>query len=56
MVELDGRKEFPIDHGPIKESLLADVVQVIKGWMELSPGNPNFSLAALCNAPPMDFA
>ncbi|KAA1106513.1 ubiquitinyl hydrolase 1 [Puccinia graminis f. sp. tritici] len=50
LVELDGRKAFPIDHGPIAPSqdLLEAVVPVVKQFIQLSQDNVNFNLIALC--------
>ncbi|GAA5846901.1 hypothetical protein JCM3766R1_000836 [Sporobolomyces carnicolor] len=36
LVELDGRRNSPINHGPIKVGLLEDTVEVVKRIMELT--------------------
>lgn len=53
LFELDGRKAFPIDHGPISQSkdLLEAVVPVVKKFIELSKDNVQFNLIALCQNP-----
>ncbi|PLW24819.1 hypothetical protein PCANC_24473 [Puccinia coronata f. sp. avenae] len=50
LVELDGRKGFPIDHGAISGSddLLDAVVPVVRRFIDLSKNNVNFNLIALC--------
>lgn len=35
-------------------AFLQDVTGIAKDWMELSKGNPNFNLVALCEAPAAD--
>ncbi|KAH9474019.1 hypothetical protein MJO28_000142 [Puccinia striiformis f. sp. tritici] len=49
LIELDGRKSFPIDHGPIPRSddLLDAVVPIVKKFIALSNDNLNFNLIAL---------
>jgi hypothetical protein len=55
LYELDGRKRFPINHGPTSEStLLEDACRVIKGFMERQPGEVRFTMVALCKAPPVE--
>ena len=52
VVELDGTKFAPVDHGPIEGGssgflqAVAGVVQ--RRWMSLEPGRVDFSLMALC--------
>lgn len=51
LYELDGRKKFPINHGPCESSeLLKKATEVIKGFMERDPGEVNFSMVALAAA------
>merc|ERR1712038_820584 len=49
LVELDGRKDGPIRHGPTTEmSLLKDACQkVVKKFMERDPGEVRFTILAL---------
>ncbi|CAG8622096.1 11343_t:CDS:2 [Funneliformis caledonium] len=44
--ELDGRKPFPINHGPCK-NLLEDSARLIKKFMERDPENYQFTVIAL---------
>jgi len=54
LYELDGRKKFPIYHGPTKpETLLRDAVKVIQEFMKRASGDSRFSIIAL--APPSPF-
>lgn len=47
LYELDGRKEFPINHGPSsEETLLEDAANVIKGFMERDPDEVRFTMLA----------
>jgi ubiquitin carboxyl-terminal hydrolase L3 len=49
--ELDGRKSFPINHGPTSpESFLMDAVAVVRQFMDRDPANLNFSMCALAPA------
>lgn len=47
--ELDGRKQFPINHGPISapELLLEDSVKICKSYIERQPDLVQFSIVAL---------
>jgi hypothetical protein len=55
LYELDGRKRFPINHGPTSENtLLEDACRVIKLFMERQPGEVRFTMVALCKAPPAE--
>lgn len=46
--EMDGRKEFPIDHGSTcPENFLNDAIQVVRKFLERDPNNLQFSLCAL---------
>jgi len=46
--ELDGRKPFPINHGPSStETLLEDSVKIILEFMKRDPTQMNFSMMAL---------
>lgn len=49
LYEFDGRKRFPINHGPTtKETLLADAVKVIKAnFMDRDPEEVGFAMLAL---------
>lgn len=50
--ELDGRKEFPVNHGPISspEMLLEDAAKICKGYIERQPDLMQFSIVALSPA------
>ncbi|KAH9822698.1 hypothetical protein DFH28DRAFT_881648 [Melampsora americana] len=48
LIELDGRKDFAIDHGPIEGDLLHAVVPVVKKFMTLADNDLQFNLIALC--------
>ncbi|KAJ8328418.1 ubiquitinyl hydrolase 1 [Batrachochytrium dendrobatidis] len=45
--EMDGRKPFPINHGPTTGDLLMDSVAVIQRFMSREPEQVNFSILAL---------
>ncbi len=48
LYELDGRKKFPINHGPTShETLLSDACKVIKMFMDRDPGEISFTIVAL---------
>ncbi|BGP54693.1 hypothetical protein JCM8202_003200 [Rhodotorula sphaerocarpa] len=49
LIELDGRRNSPINHGPIQEDLLNDTVKVVKRIMELTQ-SIQFNLVALSPA------
>jgi len=54
LYELDGRKKFPINHGPTSPtSLLKDATKVIKEFMARAKGDGRFAIIAL--APPSPF-
>ncbi|ESN91597.1 hypothetical protein HELRODRAFT_185187 [Helobdella robusta] len=51
ILELDGRKGAPIDHGPSsEETLLEDSIKVVKKFMERNPSDINFTVVALAKA------
>jgi ubiquitin carboxyl-terminal hydrolase L3 len=46
--ELDGRKEFPIDHGPSSpDSLLEDAIRVVQEFMARDPDDVRFNMVSL---------
>lgn len=46
--EMDGRKCGPINHGSTtQETFLKDAIQVVKKFVDLDPGNSNFSMQAV---------
>jgi len=48
LYELDGRKSFPINHGPTSpESILEDGVRVIREYMSRDPDDIRFTVTAL---------
>lgn len=52
LYELDGRKNFPINHGPTTaETFLADACQVAHGFIEREPDNVNAGLIVLAPKP-----
>lgn len=55
LYELDGRKSFPINHGPSSgDTLLADACRVIRSFMDRDPEELRFTTVAFCNAPPAE--
>lgn len=52
LIELDGRRESPINHGPIAEDsdLLESAVEVIKKVVETGGGSVEFNVTALVPA------
>eukprot|EP00753_Platysulcus_tardus_P010840 PLAT3102.1.p2 GENE.PLAT3102.1~~PLAT3102.1.p2 ORF type:complete len:266 (+),score=146.76 PLAT3102.1:42-839(+) len=51
LYEMDGRKDFPINHGETtEETLLEDACRVIRGFMDRDPGEVRFTLMALAAA------
>eukprot|EP00884_Botryococcus_braunii_P023448 jgi/Botrbrau1/9788/Bobra.85_1s0032.1 len=49
--ELDGRKLFPISHGPSSpETFVEDAVRVMKSFIDKASGALNFNIMALCAA------
>lgn len=52
LVELDGRKAGPVPHGAsTPDTLLEDVVRVVKEFMSRNPDSLQFNLIALCGQP-----
>lgn len=50
LYELDGRKQFPINHGSTTaETLLEDTCVVVKQFMERDPGELKFTILALAH-------
>eukprot|EP00894_Picocystis_sp_ML_P003609 jgi/Pico_ML_1/54126/g4547.t2 len=50
LLELDGRKAGPIDHGPTsEETLLQDSAKIVKNLVQIT-NSYNFSILALCKA------
>lgn len=48
LYELDGRKEFPINHGPSSDdTFLNDAAEACRKYMSRDPGNVNFTIVAL---------
>eukprot|EP00455_Lapot_gusevi_P012231 TRINITY_DN1574_c0_g1_i1.p1 TRINITY_DN1574_c0_g1~~TRINITY_DN1574_c0_g1_i1.p1 ORF type:complete len:252 (-),score=129.91 TRINITY_DN1574_c0_g1_i1:78-803(-) len=48
LYELDGRKAFPINHGPTTaDTLLTDAVQVVRQFIDRDPENVRFNMVAL---------
>ncbi|CAM9896443.1 unnamed protein product [Chrysoparadoxa australica] len=48
LYELDGRKEFPINHGPTSpDTLLVDACNVVQQFMARDPGEMRFTIVAL---------
>lgn len=46
--EMDGRKQGPIKHGSTSEAtFLKDAIEVVKKFVNLDSGNPNFSMQAI---------
>ncbi|XP_075230275.1 ubiquitin carboxyl-terminal hydrolase [Lycorma delicatula] len=51
LFELDGRKEFPINHGSTTpDNLLEDAAKVVRQYMERDPDDLHFTLVALTAA------
>mmetsp|Transcript_19119 Transcript_19119/g.27351 ORF Transcript_19119/g.27351 Transcript_19119/m.27351 type:complete len:229 (-) Transcript_19119:1385-2071(-) len=49
--ELDGRKSFPINHGPSSpDTLLQDACNIIRKFMDRDPGELRFTIVALAPA------
>jgi hypothetical protein len=46
---MDGRNPCPVNHGVCKD-LLTDAVQVVQTYMDLAPGEVNFTLMALAGS------
>ncbi|KAI8816418.1 uncharacterized protein EV422DRAFT_545935 [Fimicolochytrium jonesii] len=49
LYELDGRKPFPINHGP-SDDVLKDSVKIVQQFMGRDPDNLNFTVIALAPA------
>ncbi|KAI8927009.1 hypothetical protein BC831DRAFT_500580 [Entophlyctis helioformis] len=49
--EMDGRKPFPINHGPATGDLLLDAARLVRGFMEREPDQLNFTLLVLSPPP-----
>lgn len=53
--ELDGRKPYPINHGPTsKDNFLADAAKVADSFIKRDPKNHQFSMLALAPPPAFD--
>lgn len=53
LYELDGRKQFPINHGTTSSSMiLEDACKVIKQFMDRQPNEVRFTIIALCKSSP----
>lgn len=51
LFELDGRKSFPIDHGPTTpENLLEDAAKICRQFIDREPDNIGFNIVALVPA------
>ncbi|KAJ3366121.1 Ubiquitin carboxyl-terminal hydrolase isozyme L3 [Allomyces arbusculus] len=51
LLELDGRRPFPIPHGPLgDQSLLENVARVVREFIQRDPDNLQFNLIALAQA------
>jgi ubiquitin carboxyl-terminal hydrolase L3 len=51
LYELDGCKEFPVNHGPcLRETFLADACRVVEKFMFLDPSEIRFTMMALANS------
>ncbi|GLV38493.1 Ubiquitin carboxy-terminal hydrolase [Carabus blaptoides fortunei] len=51
LYELDGRKEFPINHGPTtQDNLIEDAAKVCKDYIARQPDDVAFTVVALTNA------
>lgn len=49
--ELDGRKSFPINHGPTKaDTFLKDAAKICNKYIERDPGEIRFTVVALTEA------
>jgi ubiquitin carboxyl-terminal hydrolase L3 len=51
LFEMDGRKQFPINHGPTtRETLLKDATKVVSAFMARNPEDLRFTMIALAPA------
>ena len=51
--EIDGRKKFPVAHGPTTaDSLLEDATEVVKQYMARDPNELRFTMVALSKGEP----
>lgn len=51
LYELDGRRPFPVNHGPTSpDTLLEDAAVVVRGFMQRDPDQVNFSVLALAGS------
>ncbi len=51
LYELDGRKAFPINHGPCNDDeVLSKSCEVIRGFMDRDPEEINYTIVALAKA------
>jgi ubiquitin carboxyl-terminal hydrolase L3 len=50
LIELDGRRESPVNHGSIGNGLLPSAVKVIQRVIDLSGGSVEFNVTALVPA------
>lgn len=51
LYELDGRKSFPINHGPsTKDTLLEDAAKICEDYIKREPDSLNFTMIALTQA------
>ena len=56
LYELDGRKSFPINHGPTtRETLLSDSCKVIQQFMSRDPTELRFTIVALGGSADNDY-
>ena len=50
--ELDGRKDFPVNHGPTtKGTFLADACKIVQKFMERDPDEIKFTIMVLARKP-----
>lgn len=51
IIELDGRKSGPVNHGPCGSDFIKSGLEVVKKFIESDPGNLHFSVLAFCSPP-----